>query len=115
MKEIIIENSSIPKALSVFIDIWAITLYPFIICRGKLDEITKNHERIHLAQQRELWLFGFYFLYVSYWIIAKVRGLNNRQAYLSIPFEREAYENQLEQHYLQQRKNHAWRAYKKNS
>ena len=115
MKEIIIENSSIPKTLSVFIDIWAITLYPFIICKGEMNEETKNHERIHLAQQRELWLLGFYVLYVSYWLIGRLRGLNNRAAYLAIPFEREAYENQSNPQYLSQRKNHAWRAYKKNS
>ena len=75
MKEIIIENSRIPKTLSVFIDIWAITLYPFIICRGEMNEKTKNHERIHLAQQKELWLIGFYVLYIGYWLIGKLCGL----------------------------------------
>jgi len=115
MKEIIIENSSIPQALSVFIDIWAITLYPFIICKGEMDEITKNHERIHLAQQRELLVLGFYALYIGYWIIGRLCGLNNRQAYLSIPFEREAYENDSNPQYLSQRKKYSWRAYKKNS
>ena len=64
MKFYIIENSRIPQALSLFINIWAITLYPFIICKGKLDQQTKTHEIIHLHQQRELLLIGFYLLYV---------------------------------------------------
>jgi len=115
MKEIIIENSKIPQALSIFINIWAITLYPFIICKGEMDEITKNHERIHLAQQRELWVIGFYVLYIGYWLIGKFSNMRSHQAYLFIPFEREAYENQSNPQYLSQRKNHAWKAYKKNS
>ncbi len=41
----VIENSRIPKFLSIFIDIWAITIWPFIICRGVMSNITLNHEK----------------------------------------------------------------------
>lgn len=61
MKPIVIQNSKIPHYLSIFINIYAITLYPFIISRGEMSETTINHEKIHLAQQRELWILPFIF------------------------------------------------------
>ena len=95
MKPIIIENSRIPKLLSIFIDIWAITLYPFIICKGEMDEMTLNHEKIHLAQQREFLLVGFYFLYAFYWLRARLfLRMASHEAYMEIPFEVEAYAQQ---------------------
>ena len=68
MKIRIIENSRIPKMLSWFINISAITLYPFIISKGKMNQRMRTHEWIHIKQQRELWVVGFYLLYVWYWI-----------------------------------------------
>ena len=81
MKFYIIENSRIPQALSLFINIWAITLYPFIICKGKLDQRTRTHEIIHLHQQRELLLIGFYILYVGYWLWYLLKHRNSQMAY----------------------------------
>ena len=111
MRLIIIQNSNIPKYLSIFINIYAITLYPFIICREEMDEVTLNHEKIHLAQQKELWIIGFYLLYVYYWLRGKWKGESSLIAYLNIPFEVEAYSNEVNQSYLQQRKKHSWRKY----
>jgi len=108
MKPIIIQNSKIPKFLSIFINIYAITLYPFIISRDEMSETTINHEKIHLAQQRELWLVGFYFLYVWYWLMGKISGLSNDDAYLNIPFEKEAYSKMFDADYLEKRKKHSW-------
>ena len=109
MKYWIIENSRIPQALSLFINIWAITLYPFIIARDRLGITTYNHEKIHLVQQRELWVVGFYILYVWYWLKARAKGLNGSDAYRAIPFEKEAYKHQNNLKYLNTRKKHAWR------
>tara|TARA_Y100000593_G_C4294508_1_gene329935 strand:- start:1049 stop:1387 length:339 start_codon:yes stop_codon:yes gene_type:complete len=110
MKPIIIENSRIPKYLSIFISIWAITLYPFIICKGQMNKTTLNHEKIHLAQQRELWLIGFYPLYVFYWLKLRLfSGLNNEEAYRAIPFEKEAYAHETDEEYLSKRERFAWR------
>ena len=111
MKPIIIQNSKIPEYLSIFINIGAITLYPFIISRDEMDEITINHEKIHLAQQRELWLIGFYLLYVYYWLRGKWSGKTSLAAYLSIPFEREAYHMQEDMDYLKKRPKQAWMRY----
>ena len=68
-------------AISIFINIGAITLWPFVITREPMDQITKNHERIHLKQQEELLIFGFYALYVYYWLkgMKKYKGSKNNK------------------------------------
>ena len=111
MRPIILQNSNIPKYLSIFINIYAITLYPFIICKEEMDEVTLNHEKIHLAQQKELWIIGFYLLYVYYWMRRKWQGETSLASYLDIPFEKEAYQNETNPFYLLTRKKHSWRSY----
>ena len=112
MKPIIIQNSKIPKMLSIFIDIWAITLYPFIICKGEMNEQTIRHEKIHLAQQAELWLIGCYLLYAIWWLKYRIfHGQTSNEAYHSLPFEREAYANDMEENYTEKRERFAWRKY----
>jgi len=112
MKFYIIENSRIPQALSLFINIWAITLYPFIICKGELDQRTRTHEIIHLHQQRELWLIGFYLLYVWYWLVFAWKLRSFHGAYRNIPFEKEAYANDQDPTYPLRRKAFSWSKYR---
>ena len=95
--------------MSIFINVYAITLYPFIIAKERLSITIYNHEKIHLVQQRELWVVGFYLLYVWYWLKARAKGLNGKDAYYAIPFEKEAYQYQNNLKYLSNRKKHAWR------
>ena len=97
--------------MSIFITVHAIALYPYIIARDRLSITTYNHEKIHLVQQRELWVVGFYLLYVWYWLKARLKGLNGSDAYYAIPFEKEAYENQSNFKYLNDRKAHSWKNY----
>ena len=109
MKPKVIISPRFCKLMSIFIDVYAITLYPFIIAKEPLPIITYNHEKIHLVQQKELWVVGFYLLYVWYWLKARARGLNGKKAYYAIPFEKEAYQNQNNLKYIKTRKPHAWR------
>jgi hypothetical protein len=111
MKEFVIVSPRFCKAASVFIDVYAITLLPFIVCKEKMSDVSLNHERIHLKQQKELWLLGFYFLYMLYWMRFLVEGMTRGQAYRAIPFEAEAYDNQNNLNYLESRKKHAWKKY----
>ena len=97
------------QLISIFITVYAITLYPFIIARDRLSITTYNHEKIHLVQQRELWILGFYILYLWYWIKARVKGLNSSDAYYAIPFEKEAYKHENNLKYTKFRKPHAWK------
>jgi hypothetical protein len=107
----IIRNSRIPRLFSVFISVYAITLYPFVFIKDEGNEVTVNHERIHLAQQKELLVVGFYLLYVLFWLIGVVRYRNFQRAYNEIPFEREAYANDTIWTYLLNRKRFAWTKY----
>ena len=111
MKEVrVIENSRIPRLLSIFINIHAITIYPFIICRTVLRQPARSHEFIHIVQQKELWVVGFYILYVWYWLKNIVwKKMYPREAYLKIPFEREAYENEHNEFYALTRDRMAWK------
>ena len=110
MKPIIVKNEKLLDRLSIVINIGAITLYPFIIHRGQLDEneYILNHEKIHLKQQAELLLIGFYALYVMWWAWGRLKGLNGAEAYMAIPFEREAYDNDVNLEYLKSRKRFSW-------
>ena len=109
---IVIENSVIPKLLSVFISIGAITLWPFVISRNKLNPQLLNHESIHIKQQQELLIVGFYILYVLYWLKGLWQYRDTRIAYYSIPFEQEAYECEDDFEYLKNRKKFAWWEYR---
>ena len=97
--------------LSWFISIRAITLWPWIIFRDDADEVTINHERIHIRQQAELLVLLFYMLYAGFWLINKIKGQSNRDAYLNIPFEKEARANQENWGYLVSRKWFSWKDY----
>jgi len=111
MKPIIIQNSKIPVYLSVFISISAITLFPFIISRDEMSDVTIRHEIIHIEQQRELLVIFFYILYVWYWLKGKVKGMTSDEAYMSIPFEQEAYRKMYDENYINKRKRNAWKKY----
>ncbi len=85
-----------------------IALWPFAFIVPELKDDTDmvTHEKIHLAQQQELWIIPFYVLYVLFWVKGLVRREKN--AYLSIPFEKEAYANEKDKDYLENRKSFSW-------
>ena len=104
----IIRNSRVPKWLSIVIDVYAIALWPFIFIRDEGDVTTVNHEKIHLRQQVELLIIGFYLLYGFYWLRSYLKQGDKAQAYYDIPFEKEAYAYDNDLKYLEKRKNYAW-------
>ena len=109
---IVIENSSIPKYLSIFINIGAITLWPFVISRTSFNKLVLDHEKIHIRQQQEMLVIGFYILYVYYWLKGLWTYGDSQIAYHSIPFEQEAYANEHDEDYLNNRPFWAWRNYR---
>ena len=109
---IVIENSSIPKYLSIFININAITLWPFVISRTSFNKRVLDHEKIHIRQQQEMLVIGFYILYVYYWLRGVWMYGDTGIAYHSIPFEQEAYANEHDEDYLANRPFWAWRQYR---
>ena len=86
-----------------------ITLWPFGIYfrnLAKSKEVDRNHEKIHWAQQKELWGLLFYLWYFTEWLIKVITP--PKGAYKDISFEREAYRNQGNKKYLTVRKRFAW-------
>ena len=112
MKPIIIKNSRLPKMLSWFMEVGGITLFPFIFIRGEGDERLIRHETIHIKQYAETLVLGFLLIYVWDFLYGFVKYKNYDDAYRSIRFEREAYGNESNVHYLEQREHYAWRKYK---
>ena len=100
------------KAISWVVDIVAITLFPFIISREEMSEDVLNHECIHIAQQKELFVLFFYLLYGWDYLIGMLKYRNKEEAYFRIRFEQEAYENMYNEDYLENRKLYSWRKYK---
>jgi len=110
---IFIENSKIPVWLSHIspITIGAITLGPLVLSRGVMSETTKNHEAIHWKQYKECLILGFLILYFIFWVVGLIRYRDGSLAYRLIPFEQEAYSNQDNLEYLQDRKLYSWVKY----
>ncbi|MEO1011079.1 MAG: hypothetical protein AAFX53_07200 [Bacteroidota bacterium] len=95
-----------------------LSLWPFIFLKHnglKEDAALINHERIHLRQQLELLILPFYFLYLTEWLLRTMLYLDSYRAYQNISFEREAYANEHDPDYLNQRSpfrfiKYLWRA-----
>lgn len=82
-------------------------LWPFIIVKEdsfKYDAVLINHERIHLEQQKELFIIFFYILYISEWILRFLYYLDSYKAYQNISFEREAYAHEWDLDYTTKRR-----------
>ena len=114
MKPFFFENSKVPVILSKFapININAITLGPFVFSRGVLSERVKRHETIHFQQYIETLLIGFLLIYLYDYVRSGFKFGFNREAYLNIRFEQEAYDNDTDVDYLENRKYFAWLEYK---
>jgi hypothetical protein len=112
MKPITIIAPRLTKALSIVIDIRAITLFPFIISSEEMSEEILNHETIHIHQQKELFVVFFYMLYVWDYMRGLIKFRDKELAYRNIRFEQEAYAQMHNKEYLQNRSRHSWRKYK---
>ncbi|MEM6515613.1 MAG: hypothetical protein AAF688_05475 [Bacteroidota bacterium] len=80
-----------------------LTVFPFIFLKFphlKADEVLLNHERIHLRQQLELLILPFYLIYALEFLLRFCYYRNWKMAYQNISFEREAYRNENQMHYL---------------
>ncbi len=76
----------------------------FVKNNAKIDGVTLNHERIHTAQMRELLYIPFYLFYVIEWLARLIQFRNSYMAYRNTSFEREAYQNEGDLHYLKSRR-----------
>ncbi len=112
MKPIIFVAPKFLKAISWVVDIYAITLWPFIISKEEMSEDVLRHETIHIAQQKELFVLLFYLLYGWDYLKGMIKYKNKQKAYFQIRFEQEAYEFMYNEDYLKNRPKYNWRHYK---
>lgn len=90
----------------------AMALWPFILVKNletKESQVTIHHEKIHIRQQLEMLVLPFYLVYLGFYIYYRFLGNTHMQAYLRIPFEKEAYCEESNFDYLRKRKFWAWR------
>ena len=106
----IIKNSIIP-----FKGYLAINLFGILFVRNdikrELNDVDINHESIHSEQIKELLFIPYYIWYVIEWFIKIFYYFSFKKAYRNISFEREAYLNEENLHYLNNRKHYAWFKY----
>lgn len=98
---IFISKYIVPKGFN------GITLFPFIFLIDKnlkQDSVLIHHEKIHLQQQKEMFIIFFYLFYGLEWCIKLLKYKTKHSTYLNISFEREAYQNENNINYLKTRK-----------
>lgn len=109
---ILISKYLVPKGYT------GITIFPFVFLKTKAlktNTILINHERIHLRQQLELLIIPFYTFYGIEFLVRLIQYKNWYVAYTNISFEREAYQNQTNFSYLNQRKFWSFLKYIRNN
>lgn len=72
-------------------------------CKERFTEVDKNHEKIHTRQMLELLIIGFYLWYLIEWLILAIKYKDTKKAYKDIKFEKEAYINENNLNYLNER------------
>lgn len=76
----------------------------FTAPKANITEADLNHERIHDRQMKELLYIFFYLWYGVEWVVRLVQyRQGSYMAYRNISFEREAYQNEGYQSYLDHR------------
>src|SRR5215471_19072136 len=84
----------------------AMALFPVILLREAdyvHDKFLINHELIHHRQELELLVIPFYLFYVLNYFINRFHYKTHHEAYRNIIFEREAYANESDLNYLDER------------
>ena len=111
-----------PALISKFapINIWAITIGPYIFCKGELSKTTLQHEKIHAEQWKEMYYIFFLVVYYFDYLHGFIKYRNNwrdwsslgEKAYMRIRFEQEAYCYQKAEGYLETRPSCNWKKFK---
>ncbi|WP_445956027.1 hypothetical protein [Yeosuana sp.] len=83
-----------------------LTIYPFVFLKDKKFKdniVLLNHEHIHLKQQLEFLIIPFFIWYIIEFMIRLLHFKNWNLAYKNISFEREAFYNEADSNYLNER------------
>lgn len=85
-----------------------INFFGILFCRRQLNDIDINHEAIHTAQMKEMLYIFFYIWYILEWFIKLFKYRDGHEAYKNISLEIEAYSNESNLLYLNNRKHYNW-------
>lgn len=107
----IIPNKVLPFGRYTTINLFGVLFTK--VKNGLLTNRTVNHELIHTAQMRELGYIGYYLWYGIEYLIIRLFHKKQGNAYHDVSFEEEAYANEKDMTYLQNRKHYAWFKYLK--
>lgn len=104
----VIENKYIP-----FKGYKCINLFGVLFVRegSTMSETDYNHEAIHTAQMKEMLYVFFYLWYAIEWLVRLVKLRDAHKAYRNISFEQEAYGNEENMEYTNNRRHYAWLDY----
>ena len=94
-----------------FLHVSGMALFPFVLIKRqemKSDAVLLHHEKIHLVQQLEMLIVPFYLVYLTNYLVNRLKGQNHRTAYLNIIFEKEAYGHEQNLNYLKERRFWGW-------
>lgn len=97
--------------VSMFGNIEAITVGPFILVNGNKKKVSKvliNHEKIHCEQYYETGYIGFVFIYAYDYIRNILSGQTSEEAYKNVRAEKEAYLFEKDMKYIQKRQRYSW-------
>lgn len=84
-----------------------LTIFPFVFLRHKdfkENNVLLNHEKIHLKQQLEFLIIPFFVWYGIEFLLRFMQYRNWHLAYKNICFEREAFGNESNLKYVNQRR-----------
>lgn len=106
MNLIVVKTKYIPNGFKY------IVVLVWLLCHRDPNKIDYQHENIHLQQELEMLFIFFYLWYGIEWLVRLIgNGFNAHEAYHSISFEQEAYENEDFENYIRLRKHYAWTKY----
>ena len=92
----------------------AINLFGIVVARKECLPLSNRvlyHEAIHSRQIKELLFVGFYIWYVVEWLVRLFYIRNFKKAYRAISFEKEAFYNDTNISYLNNRKSFSFLYY----
>lgn len=97
---LIVSKYLIPKGFR------GLTVFPLVFLKSadsKSNLVLLNHEKIHLRQQLEFLILPFFVWYFLEFLYLLIKYKERNSAYRNISFEREAYANEKDLHYIKQR------------
>lgn len=96
------------------IDVTGFSFGPIVFFSEKREAVPESsiqHETIHFFQQLEMLFVFHWILYAYFYALGYYRSGKTRSAYLSNPFELEAYDNQDKKDYMKNRGWFSWTKY----